>query len=47
LNNKQLNSLIKYVQEESLPQEPDAFEKGAKKWMDKNRGLVDSWIEEK
>jgi glycine betaine/proline transport system substrate-binding protein len=47
MNDKQLNSLIKYVQEKSLTQKPDAYEKGAKKWMEKNRGLVDSWIEEK
>lgn len=47
MNDKQLNSLIKYVQEESLTQEPDAYEKGAEKWIKRNRDLVDSWIEEK
>ncbi|MGX1194169.1 glycine betaine ABC transporter substrate-binding protein [Metabacillus sp. SLBN-84] len=46
MNDEQLNSLIKEVQEESLTQEPDAYEKGARKWIEKNRELVDSWTDE-
>ncbi|MFC0270783.1 glycine betaine ABC transporter substrate-binding protein [Metabacillus herbersteinensis] len=38
MNDDQLSSLIKYVDEASNPED------GAKKWIDENRELVDSWM---
>ncbi|AZB42657.1 glycine betaine ABC transporter substrate-binding protein [Bacillus sp. FJAT-42376] len=47
LTDDQMSELIKYVNDAAESDEGYYPERGAKKWVEKNRELTDSWFEEK